>query len=119
MSNVLVTGGAGFIGSHVTGELLKSTTFVEMKEVNIIIPTFAKLLATSIVANSFSGDSRFLSVVRPALDLLFFSFRRSFGLSEKYATSEPLISAETNKSRFLVNLLRRTVQIRVNTKEPD
>jgi hypothetical protein len=80
-----------------TGEFSMLNKLLVTNAVSIIIPILTKLFATNMVARSFSGLSRFL-LTRSLVLLLRFSFCFSVGVSEKYATSEPLISAEDNNN---------------------
>ena len=77
---------------------------------SIIKATLKKLLAANIEANSFSGFSRFFKTRSPDLPF-FFSFCLSVSFSEKYATSEPLKSAETNRNITLKNNQKKTLVV--------
>ena len=65
-----------------------------------------KLLATKVVANKCSGDSRFLSMYEFFFVSLPAIFCFSEGANEKNATSEAEIKAEiTNKNRIINKLI--------------
>ncbi|MCF6358520.1 MAG: hypothetical protein L3J54_12005 [Draconibacterium sp.] len=63
-----------------------------------------KLFEVRMVASSFSGLSRFFSTLLFVLPL-FCSFCLSVALSEKYATSDPLIKAELNSRSITITIL--------------
>ena len=83
---------------------LKLNKLAEIYVERIMIPTFTKLFAISIVANSCLGFFRKLSKRFASLDFSFPSASISLGLSAKKATSAPEINAEVANNPRRINI---------------
>ena len=90
--------------------LLKLKILFDKKVDKTTMPTFTKLLVTNIVASSLSGCSRKLRTRLHDRELISRIFSISPGKREKKATSLPDTSAETKRSKTMVNTPKNTLK---------